>query len=191
MAAASDDRLDEKVKDLLSADLLVAFRHAVIFNWPAEHIDKCEQLMLAQQILDEYRGYELHPYHIYYHVEMYARNKHPNIDLPYPTNAAYKPPKHKIGYMYSDLLDDLPLSEKQSDISYQISDNSCQNKTLYDIWLHSECGTLTSEHLPPQEEQSTNIYDDLTENKPIAKKSLFGNKPASRKSLFGKMKTTS
>jgi hypothetical protein len=180
METQIDERLDERVKELFSADLLVAFRHATIFNWPSEYITKDEQYDIARQILAEYKGYELYPAHIYYHVEMYVRNKYPNRQLPYPINAAYKPPKYKIGHLYSDLLDDSMASETQLENVKTKTDSSV---TLYSIWLNSTCGSITGEQLAPfmQIEQNLlgNIYDDLIapEQPCTVKKSIFGTMP--------------
>jgi hypothetical protein len=197
METQADERLDERVKELFSADLLVAFKHATIFNWPSKYITKDEQYNIARQILAEYKGYELYPSHIYYHVEMYARNKHPNYNLPYPTNAAYKPPKYKIGRLYVDLLDDSMPSETEDvkhapDCDPGAVEKTDLNTTIYSIWLNSTSGTITGEQLALQEKQINQsmsrtmirnslegIYDDLiTPEQPrIVKKSIFGTMP--------------
>jgi hypothetical protein len=180
MIAQNDDRLDERIKDLFSADLLVAFQHATIFNWPSEYITKDEQYEIAQQILAEYAGYELHPAHIYYHVEMYVRNKHPDHALPYPTNAAYRPAKHKIGYLYSDLLlvpDYDPGDTSPSEKPLPKGNKNVSHETLYSIWLNSEQGTIAGEYIS-QAEPQTAIYGELEE---VAKKPLFTKKQITSK----------
>jgi hypothetical protein len=173
MQAVNEERLDPRIKELFSADLLVAFRHAAIFNWSAEYITKDEQYSIAQQIFTEYAGYELHPAHIYYHVEMYARNKYPKRTLPYLTNAAYKPPKYKIGYLYSDLL--LTPSPSETEIKNNVSHLSRsmnRDETLYSIWLNSEQGSIVGEYIPKVETEKS-IYEELND---IAKKPLFTKK---------------
>jgi len=168
--AMNDERLDPSISELLiNPDLIVAFRHSVLVNWYAEYITKEEHYNLAQSIVNEYAGYELYPAHIYYHCEMFARNKAPHRQIKYPINPAYKPAKRRVGYLYADLSDDLELSIPSENAPHTSEQTIIKPNTLiYDIWLHSKQGTITKEQLQPainlQQKEVYSLYDDLTDN---------------------------
>src|SRR5208282_900352 len=127
---------------------LIAFRHVCCVNpYTSPHITQDEQRHLAQYIRDEYNGYLIEPYIIYYHVNKYVEDKGITPPYPHKFNTAIKPLKRQANYIFSDISDtpEQTFVEAVERTYSNVPRDAWRGLTIKEIWENSNSGTITGE----------------------------------------------